>query len=285
MRILTATLLLVLNATRIMADVPRVVTDIAPVQSLAAAVMGDLGAPKLLLNAGSDPHHFQLRPSQARALAEAELLFWVGAELTPWLEPALETLAASAEAVALLQLPGSRDAGHSDPHAWLDPDVALIWLDQIASRLAASDPANAATYRDNAAQMRDRVQRARADAAALLAPIRADLPAILTAHDAYGYFGRAFDIDFAGALSDSDGSPPSAARLRQLQVLLAPGTPACILSEPQQDPARIRALFHGRTVLVQGIDPMGANLKAGAGQYPALIGVVAAAIARCAGPA
>ena len=51
MRILTATLLLVLSATRIMAEVPRVVTDIAPVQSLAAAVMGDLGAPKLLLNA------------------------------------------------------------------------------------------------------------------------------------------------------------------------------------------------------------------------------------------
>lgn len=62
---------------------PQVVADIAPVAALAAAV---LGAPvPALLGPGDDPHHFQLRPSQARALASADLVFWIGPGFTPWL--------------------------------------------------------------------------------------------------------------------------------------------------------------------------------------------------------
>jgi zinc transport system substrate-binding protein len=88
------------------AEVPDVVTDIAPVHSLVAQVMGDLGEPLLLLDRGADPHSFQLRPSQAAALAEADLVFWIGPELTPWLDRALAGSGAADRAVPLLTAEG-----------------------------------------------------------------------------------------------------------------------------------------------------------------------------------
>ena len=88
------------------AEVPAVVTDIAPVHSLVAQVMGDLGAPVLLLDRGADPHSFQLRPSQAAALSGADLVFWVGPELTPWLDRALQGTGNTGTAVSLLRVEG-----------------------------------------------------------------------------------------------------------------------------------------------------------------------------------
>ena len=90
------------------AEVPNVVTDIAPVQSLVAQVMGDLGAPELVLPPGASPHGYALRPSEARALQSADLVFWVGADLTPWLADPLETLAEDARHVALMEAEGVR---------------------------------------------------------------------------------------------------------------------------------------------------------------------------------
>ena len=77
------------------------VTDFGPVQSLVADVMGDLGQPEMLLATGSDPHDFQLRPSQARTLAGADLVIWVGPDLIPALGDALTSLAPQARIVTL----------------------------------------------------------------------------------------------------------------------------------------------------------------------------------------
>lgn len=73
------------------AEVPRVVTDIPPVHALVAQVMGDLGTPELLLAKGADEHDFALKPSQMGAISDAGLVVWIGPELTPWLDRALES--------------------------------------------------------------------------------------------------------------------------------------------------------------------------------------------------
>jgi zinc transport system substrate-binding protein len=84
------------------ADVPAVVTDIPPVHSLVAQVMGDLGSPVLLLDRGADPHSFQLRPSQAAEVAGAGLVVWIGPEMTPWLDRAVDGLSAEVPRLTLL---------------------------------------------------------------------------------------------------------------------------------------------------------------------------------------
>ncbi|SDX11780.1 zinc ABC transporter substrate-binding protein [Litoreibacter albidus] len=102
-----------------MADVPRVVTDIAPVHSLVAQVMGDLGKPELLLPANVSPHSFALRPSQAAALEQADAVFWMGEALTPPLEPMLKKLASTAANVAFL------DLAQTQTHEFRDHDAAI----------------------------------------------------------------------------------------------------------------------------------------------------------------
>lgn len=85
------------------AESPRVATDIAPVHGLVARVMQDIAMPDLVVPAGASPHNHSMRPSEAMALAQADLVFWMGAPLTPWLQGAITELADQARVVELLE--------------------------------------------------------------------------------------------------------------------------------------------------------------------------------------
>ncbi|MEL7465527.1 MAG: zinc ABC transporter substrate-binding protein [Pseudomonadota bacterium] len=87
---------------------PNVVTDIAAVHSIASAVMTGVGEPTLILQPGTSPHGYAMKPSEAEALAGADLIFWIGHGLTPWLEQAIETIGADAKAVAMMDAKGMR---------------------------------------------------------------------------------------------------------------------------------------------------------------------------------
>lgn len=99
---ITATLL---GGTAI-ADVPNVAVDIAPVHSLVARVMDGVGTPDLIIPSGESPHGFSMRPSSAEALQNADVVFWIGHDLTPQLEDTIETLAEGASATELLEADG-----------------------------------------------------------------------------------------------------------------------------------------------------------------------------------
>jgi zinc transport system substrate-binding protein len=105
---------LALTATPALAEVPSVVTDIPPVHALVAEVMGDLGQPVLLLDRGADEHDFQLRPSQAAAVAKSDLVVWIGPNLTPWLDAALNTRPEGSSALALMAAGATQTRAYSD---------------------------------------------------------------------------------------------------------------------------------------------------------------------------
>ena len=90
-----------------LADVPNVAADIAPVHSLVARVMDGVGEPKLIVPPGASPHEYSLRPSEAAALQDADLVFWMGEGLSPWMENAIETLAGDAAVTTLLEADGT----------------------------------------------------------------------------------------------------------------------------------------------------------------------------------
>ncbi|MGR3341986.1 MAG: zinc ABC transporter substrate-binding protein [Paracoccaceae bacterium] len=274
-----------------LAGVPRVVTDIPAVHSLTAQVMGDLGEPALLVTGATDPHHMQLRPSQARALARADMVIWVGPDLTPWLAHSLNSLAPDARVLTLLDLPESKLLGISqrpaiadsavDPHAWLDPENAALWLAAIADALSRHDPANRQIYQANA-------NSARQNIAELLSVIRADLvPAtkaqLIVAHDAYGYFARRFALNIAGVLSDGDAAKPGAAHLREIQTLLESGTIACAFNEPNSNPALLKTLVKGTGVPTAVLNPAGIGIEPGPELYGKMMRNLASDIAACIG--
>ncbi|MEC3859716.1 zinc ABC transporter substrate-binding protein [Mesobacterium sp. TK19101] len=107
LRPLLSTAILALLSTPALAEAPRVTTDIGPVQSLAAMVMEGVGAPSVILRPGASPHGYALRPSEARALEQADVVFWVSPDLTPWMEEAIHTLADDATIVELLHTQGT----------------------------------------------------------------------------------------------------------------------------------------------------------------------------------
>ena len=157
-----------------MSDTPKVAADISPVHSLVSRVMLGVGTPDLIVQAGASPHGYTLRPSEAKALQDAQVVFWMGESLSPWMEGALDTLSSDAIIITLLERDETilmefregalfeehdhddhgdekhydhgdekhDDDGHGsyDPHAWLSPDNARIWLNLIASQLSIVDP-------------------------------------------------------------------------------------------------------------------------------------------------
>lgn len=95
-----------LLAQPVLAEAPQVVVDIAPIHSLVARVMAGAGSPDVILPPGASPHGYAMRPSEARRLAAADVVVWVGPGLTPWLADPLDSLAPDALHVDLMQAPG-----------------------------------------------------------------------------------------------------------------------------------------------------------------------------------
>ncbi|MEN9061973.1 zinc ABC transporter substrate-binding protein [Ponticoccus litoralis] len=371
------------------AEVPSVATDIPPVHSLAAMVMAGLGEPALLVQPGASPHGYSLRPSEARALDEADAVFWIGESLTPWLQDPLETLAGDARTVSLMAVEGTtllpmregatfeahlhdhgddhghdhggdhdhdhgddhghgddhahdhgdghehgephdhdhdhaegdghdhgddhghdhgeahdhdhdhgdhdhgdhdHGAGHdhahgghsgSDPHVWLDPGNARVWLGAIAETLSELDPENAARYRENAASAQAELDMLIGSVSAELEPVR-ERPFVVF-HDAYQYFEQRFGMAAAGSISLSDSTAPSPARIAEVHQKVSELGVACVFSEPQFNPGLVRTVLQGTEAGTGIIDPLGADLKPGTGMYPALIQTMADTLRDCLG--
>jgi len=269
------------------ARVPLVVTDIPPVQSLVAQVMGTLGRPDLLVSQGAEPHSYQLRPSQAAALGRADLVFWVGPEMTPWLT---RVLAADSRATAvgllaakgvhLRQFSGGGDETGTDPHAWLDPENAAAWLAAIRDALVAADADHAADYARNYAAAKAALENLTAEVGTSLAP--AGQSPIVVGHDAYGYFADRFQLTIAATVEAGDASEPGAAKLSQIAAMLKANRVKCLFPEAGHDPKRAAALIDGTTTrLGDPLDPEGRTIAPGPDLYATLMRQLGRAIAAC----
>lgn len=306
-------LLLTSAALPAMAEVPRVVTDIPPVHSLVAQVMGDLGQPELLLDKGANGHSFQMRPSQAAGLQEADLVVWIGPKMTPWLDRALDGISTAAQ-LQLLAAEGTHvqdfgaidehdhsdeehdeakaEEGHEehgeenhdhkgmDPHAWLDPANATHWLGLIAADLSKLDPENAATYAANAAAAQTQVTALDAELTATLAPVK-NRPFVVF-HDAYGYFTAHYGLTVAAKISDGDAAAPGAKHIAEVQEILAKG-PTCLHPEANHDDKLAVQLAEATGAkLGAPLDPEGSSFDAGPTVYADLMRGLAKSLADCA---
>lgn len=288
-----------------LAEVPRVVADTPVTGALIQQVLGDLGQPEVLLAAGGDPHHYQVRPSQARSLQQADLLVWIGPALTPWLERPAADLTAQGATLALLDQPGTErqdfaggghdhaegdghdhegEAGHHhdglDPHAWLNPRNGAVWVQGIAEALAARDPEHAGTYAANARKAAAEITALDGALRAQLAPVRGKRFVVF--HDAYGYFTTAYGLEPAIAVSLGDASTPSAARLRTIRDQIAAQGAVCAFPEANHDQRLIAAVTEGSdTRPGAALDPEGSMAEPGAGLYAALLRGMATTLVDC----
>ncbi len=300
--------LLALMAAKAIAEV-KVAATIAPVHSLVSMVTAGESKPALIVEPGASPHSYAMKPSEARSLDEADVVFWVGPSLEPWMTKALSTLAANARVVELgnadkLTRLGMRDggiwAGHAhheqshgeldhheddqtlselDPHLWLDPDNAIAWVQVIAGELSLADPERAAIYRANAERAADRLTDMASAMERDLWAVRAT-PYIVF-HDAYQYLEHRFDLNGVGAVSFGDASRPGAARLIEMRQRIQSSGAVCAFAEPQFDPKLLETVIEGSAVKKAVLDPIGADLEPGVEFYPSLMKRLAASLIDC----
>ena len=275
------------------ADVPSVSVDIAPLHSLVASVMNGVEVPNLIIPPGSSPHDHQLRPSEAKAMQDANIVFWMGEELTPWMENAIKTLSSNASITTLLEndetsLLEFREGalfeahdynddeahdehahGSHDPHAWLSPNNAKAWLDVIAAQLSSYDPENAGVYFTNTTSTKSGIEMMIAEINLALDPIRGGK--FIVFHDAYQYFENDFDFPASGAISLSDASDSSPARIAKIQKRIRDEEINCVLAEPQFKANIVKTVMEGSQANTNVIDPLGVGLKPGVLLYNKLI--------------
>lgn len=178
----------------------KVVSSIAPVNLLVAALVGPEVRAHTLLNAKADPHEFALRLSDRKLLAEADLLIWLGPKLERFL---IKALPASASAqLELGQLPGlvwPQGRQGEDLHLWLNPANAKIMARAIAARLSERLPASASLIQQRLAVLLERIDSASAQIKIRLAAMRT-IP-FGVAHDGYGHWVNYFGLNQVAALS------------------------------------------------------------------------------------
>ena len=228
---------------------------------LAQLALGDNVTIETIIPAGVDVHTFEPSPADAQKLAGADLIVMNGLGLDEWALSLLEAAGKSEEDVlelaegidesnAWVYLKGEEhdeeegeehseeegeehEHGGTDPHIWLDPNGAAIYVDRIAARVAAELPERAAeieSARDaGLAEIADLDEELRVGFAAVEASARK----IVTFHDAFGYFARAYEIEIVGVAVEAPGQEPSAKEIAALIDAIKAAGVTSVFSEAQ----------------------------------------------------
>ena len=285
----------------------RVVASIKPVHSLVAAVMDGTGEPELIIQGATSPHTFSLRPSDARNIQDAEVIFMIGDALETSLAGSIGTLGRNARVIRLADTEGlirlplregatfedhDHDHDHEDEgdheeheeeafdmHIWLDPVNARTMVRAIADTLSAADADNAATYAANAEAVSGRLDELLDQINAGVDPVRGR--AFIVFHDAYHYFEDRFELIAAGSASVSPDRPPGARRITELRERVSDLGVVCVLAEPQFDPRLANVIIEGTSARLGTVDPLGAVLDSGPDMYFLLMQDMAASFTDC----
>jgi zinc transport system substrate-binding protein len=271
---------------------PLVLVSARPIHSIVSAVMSGTGTPELLISGSASPHTYALKPSDARKLENAEIIFWVGLGLETFLQNPLRTLAASARIHALSDTPGLirlpiragglweahehdqteqsvRDMTPIDPHFWLDPRNGAAMAHFIAEILGRANPAHAARYRDNAGGFAMRMAEIDAELSSRIGPARAQ--DYIVFHDAYQYFESRYGLSPIGAVSVAADRPAGARRIVEIRNRIQNAGVKCVFSPPQFPPRLVATLTENAETQSAELDDLGTDITAGAGLYEALL--------------
>ncbi len=279
-----AGLLAMLIAGRAFAAAPRVVASIKPIHALVAGVMDGVGVPALLVEGSASPHSYALRPTAAKTLSEADVVFWIGPELETTLEKPLVSLSAKAHVIGLLRADGVKalrgvSAETVDGHIWLDVENARAMVTAIAETLSKADASHAQSYARNAADVKAKLAALDENLRVILAP--AQSRPFIVFHDAYRYFTNRYGLNMLASVTINPDQPPGARHVAELKAIIARNTSICVFVEPQFQP-KLMSIFHeSANARVGVLDPEGSALPPGSALYTDLMQGIADNLVRC----
>ena len=234
------------------------------VADLVSNVGGRRVAVDRMLEPNSDPHGYEPRPSDAAAVAEADVVFRSGGEVDDWLGDVIENAGGDADSVDLGEEIG---ADGDDPHWWQDPRNAIRAVGRIERALSDADPTGAHRYRANARVYISKLRRLDRDVAACIERIPSSQRKLVTTHDALGYYADRYGIEVLGALipSLSSAAQPSAGDVERLVDQIERLGVQAIFPESSLNPKLERAVARetgasvGRALWADTLGPHGSS--------------------------
>lgn len=229
---------------------PRVLATTTVVADLVRQVAGDRVAVDTLMGPGIDPHGYKATPRDADRLARADLVVASGLHLEGKLGELLERLGRRSRVVAVADaLPRDRllevAPGLFDPHVWFDARLWSLTAPAAAEALAGADSAGAETYRTRARDYASRLERLDAELRERVATIPTDRRVLVTAHDAFRYFGRAYGIEVVGVQGTSTESEAGIADINRLVELIVARKLPAVFVETSVSDRNVQALQEG----------------------------------------
>lgn len=282
---------------------PNIVVSIKPFYNLVAAITKNSCHLTLLVRGNASPHEYTLKPSDLRLLAQANLIFWGGAKLEPFLVKAINKSNKSAKKpmiVNLAALPSlnllpirntSNWQPHAhcahqpnakanfDPHFWLSIHNSTTMVHGIVATLSEGCPTNAALYQANAQDFLQQLQKLDAKLTSQLSSVQNH--SYLVLHDAYQYFETNYLLSPMGALTLHPEIPPSIKHLQKIKQLMQHEQIYCLFSEPQFKPAFITTLLKNTPVKHDVLEPIGKDADLGPDGYLVLMQKIADSMSNC----
>lgn len=266
-----------LLATGAMAQTPdantnklKVVTSFSILNDIVHNVGGDAIELTSIVPAGGDAHTFDPKPEQVASVSDADLIFEIGVGFEPWLPDMIDASGASGKVVTVtdgldLIEAGSdehedeahEEDGHEhgsvDPHVWGDVTNVIAIVATVKDALVAADPDNAATFEANAAAYTTQLQDLDTFIRDEVAKLPEDRHKLVTSHDTFGYFAKAYGFEVVGTAIGSvttESGDPSAKDIATLvEEIDAAGVPA-IFTENVSNPALIESIANEAGVAV-----------------------------------
>ncbi len=228
----------------------RIVCTTGMIADAARNVAGPLADVRPLMGPGVDPHLYKATERDIRLLAHADIVFYNGLHLEGRMGEVLSRLGERKPVVALGEsLPAERlrrtPEGALDPHIWFDVSLWQMVVRTVADTLKETDPSNAQVYEENARRYLAELEELHRYSKEQIATIPRPRRVLVTAHDAFRYFGEAYDIEVRGIQGLSTESEASVRDINELARFLASRGVKAVFVESTISPKNVQALIEG----------------------------------------
>ncbi|MDH5764707.1 MAG: zinc ABC transporter substrate-binding protein [Gammaproteobacteria bacterium] len=261
------------------ARTPVILTTIKPVHSLVSNLTKDITQPGLLLDSRQSPHDFQLKPSDRRKIAQADIIIYVSGNIETYIAEISNSFASHQQVIELIKAPAItllpiRAADHHhhhdhdadyDGHIWLSIKNALAMTEYLYQKLSQYDPEHQPVYLRNKQQLIEQLSTAQTNINQLLSPVRHK--PYLTFHDAFQYFETEFNLTGSHFVTSSPEHISSIKTVKHYKRLLQTKNIRCIYYEPPVMPKILNTLQTNSNASLLPLDPTGSDLQAGHSLY------------------
>lgn len=228
----------------------QVVCTTGMVADLAKNVGGEHVEVVTLMGAGVDPHLYKASPADVTQLNRADIIFYSGLHLEGKLAELLERMsarkptAAVAERIDEAKILHDENGAH-DPHVWFDVSLWSEAAGAVRDAMAQFDPKHADEYKSACEAYQARLAALHSEAKAQLATVERERRVLVTAHDAFQYFGRAYDLDVRGIQGISTDSEAGVKHVNDLVDFLVERKIKAVFVETSVADQNIKALIEG----------------------------------------